>query len=83
MKPSALALAVAVTALPGVAAADPGSYDKEFYRGLERNYQVMRDGSINAMRAEGQANVEAFRRLKESEAATQAGAVRRAQPGRR
>ena len=63
--------AAALVALaPTFAAADPGSYDPEFYRNLERNYRVMRDGTINDMRREGQENVEAFRRLKEQESAT-------------
>ena len=53
--------------VPTVAAADPGSYDKEFYRGLERNYQVQRDGSLERMIEEGRANKQAFENLKQQQ----------------
>jgi hypothetical protein len=67
MNRSLIAAALAAALVPTVAAADPGGYDKNFYQNLERNYQVMRDGTIDQMRREGQENVEAFQRLREQQ----------------
>jgi hypothetical protein len=62
-------VAAGLVVLPSVTLADPGSYDKEFYANLNRSARVMRDGSIDAMIAEGWANRQAFEDLKAREAA--------------
>jgi hypothetical protein len=62
-------VAIGLLAAPAIAQAEPGTYDPEFYRNIERNYRVMRDGSIQQLIAEGRANKQAFEDLKAREAA--------------
>jgi hypothetical protein len=82
MRRSILTLALSLL-MPAAAMADPGSYDREFYRNLERNYQVMRDGSIHHMMQEGQANADAHARVRPAERVDAYARLRGLPPDRR
>jgi hypothetical protein len=67
-------VAAGVFLLPSSAVADPGSYDKEFYRNLYDSRSALQDGRMDAMIAEGRANKKAFDDLKAREASQPAAA---------
>jgi len=61
--------ALALSMLPALAFADTGGPDRDWYRNLETWEAMRRDGRLQQLIDEGQANKQAFERLKAGERA--------------